>query len=1278
MKYLLSVISGIIGLTSVWMWGPSNAHVFGATIDPGDSLALVALYDSTKGGEWVHSWNLSAPVKEWYGVTLDGAGHKVVSLNLGNNGLDGVIPQAIGRLEGLATLRMPGNKLKGALPDSLTMLANLRQLILYDNQIEGSFPDSMQRMLSLKMISLINNKLNQALPASLGHLPQLEVLILSNNEIPGSIPESFSALVSLRTCNLSNNRLTGVLPSGTGQMTDLQEFFLSNNQISGKVPASIAQLKELRYLWLDHNRFMDSFPEINLPELISLKLENNRFTGLPDLSIMPKLHDTAPNGVDVRHNQLSFEDLLPNLALVDSVSRFDYWPQDTINIRDTFYLTVGEAFRYKLPFDDTLSSNTYKWYKYKVQKEITRANELVFTKVGYSDEGEYHCEVSNSLLDSVKLQAYAFTLKIKGNTGCGDPPPADECYLAKVQCSLNALDTYCAQTDQSRPREVFSFCGRLMTLADRDWFAFRAGAAQARIRITPFSCSSEPGSGIVALVFEDCSLGTPISCDTNCTQSTIDLNLTNLTVGQDYYLLIGGCEGGCYYQISVKQGGEGVELPEPGSIRGQDSICDHSAFYNYTLDSAIQGAVKYEWTVGDEAPSYTLKPKLNTQWTEAGIFHLCVRGIGICDTTASSCRTVTVYPELKYENLQIETVNEKQKYYVSFRITGGTPPFTVTGSSGVYNAVNRTFSSDLIDCGRPYIVGVTDANGCSLSVTGTEYCSCISEAGTLSGKDTITACEGGAFKVFHSNNAILDSNDIGVFIWYEMVKRGQFHNIIEISDNGVFHYNEQLVELNKAYRIQYVVASKTKNGGIDWLDPCLDTTPAKILLYRSRPHAFGGADTSVCFGNFRLNARFSSQGSEGRWQFAGGPDTPVIVRYKDSHTEVQVITPGTYQFYWIEVQGSCVDGDTVQVEVRPPLSFEVEGAKALCEGVESTLRVTPSFRHYRWSTGDSTRTITVSKPGFYGITVTDDEACTATKTYELKSKQGPRPIILGPTRGCTGDTLVLELNQSYPSYQWSTGDTGSKAYITQGGIICVTVTDEDGCEGNDCTQLEFATSTTIFLRPELCFGDSILVGEQVFRDSGHYEVILPQANRNGCDSTVVLDIHTFPEIYLSDTLLVHDDGSHNGLINVQISGGKPPYIYQWDTGSKSPFIKNLTAGTYILSVTDANNCTQTFEFVIKDLSAGKTPVIDPGIQLDFYPSVVKEGQTTTLRYRASSPVKLGVSVHALSGKTMWKTSIDALPSVQQLHIPSSLTKGVYLLSVTRDDKVIDTRRWIVE
>ncbi|MBN4066018.1 SBBP repeat-containing protein [Candidatus Amoebophilus asiaticus] len=50
------------------------------------------------------------------------------------------------------------------------------------------------------------------------------------------------------------------------------------------------------------------------------------------------------------------------------------------------------------------------------------------------------------------------------------------------------------------------------------------------------------------------------------------------------------------------------------------------------------------------------------------------------------------------------------------------------------------------------------------------------------------------------------------------------------------------------------------------------------------------------------------------------------------------------------------------------------------------------------------------------------------------------------------------------------------------------------------------------------------------------------------------------------------NGGNDGSVSVSASGGATPYLYSWSTGATTSSIANLAAGTYFITVIDANNC----------------------------------------------------------------------------------------------------------
>jgi uncharacterized protein (TIGR02145 family) len=68
----------------------------------------------------------------------------------------------------------------------------------------------------------------------------------------------------------------------------------------------------------------------------------------------------------------------------------------------------------------------------------------------------------------------------------------------------------------------------------------------------------------------------------------------------------------------------------------------------------------------------------------------------------------------------------------------------------------------------------------------------------------------------------------------------------------------------------------------------------------------------------------------------------------------------------------------------------------------------------------------------------------------------------------------------------------------------------------------------------------------------------------------------------SDVSNVTSIGSKNGSINLNISGGRPPYSFQWSTGDTTKDISGVPAGPYEVMVSSANKCSVKREYVIKE------------------------------------------------------------------------------------------------
>ena len=58
------------------------------------------------------------------------------------------------------------------------------------------------------------------------------------------------------------------------------------------------------------------------------------------------------------------------------------------------------------------------------------------------------------------------------------------------------------------------------------------------------------------------------------------------------------------------------------------------------------------------------------------------------------------------------------------------------------------------------------------------------------------------------------------------------------------------------------------------------------------------------------------------------------------------------------------------------------------------------------------------------------------------------------------------------------------------------------------------------------------------------------------------------------------DNPNSGSIDLTVTGGTPPYHFQWSDGNNSEDLKNIPAGRYSLIVTDSKGCSQSAQFEI--------------------------------------------------------------------------------------------------
>jgi len=125
-------------------------------------------------------------------------------------------------------------------------------------------------------------------------------------------------------------------------------------------------------------------------------------------------------------------------------------------------------------------------------------------------------------------------------------------------------------------------------------------------------------------------------------------------------------------------------------------------------------------------------------------------------------------------------------------------------------------------------------------------------------------------------------------------------------------------------------------------------------------------------------------------------------------------------------------------------------------------------------------------------------------------------------------------------------------------------------------------------------------------------------------------------------------GGSNGAVSVSVSGGTLPYTYSWSGGATSSSVSNLTEGTYIVTVTDANSCTGTSSATVTEPSAALTAVASVVNNVSIYlgsdgsATVTPGGGTSPYSYSwSTTPVQTTQTASSLSAGTYWVTVSDA-------------------------------------
>ena len=163
-----------------------------------------------------------------------------------------------------------------------------------------------------------------------------------------------------------------------------------------------------------------------------------------------------------------------------------------------------------------------------------------------------------------------------------------------------------------------------------------------------------------------------------------------------------------------------------------------------------------------------------------------------------------------------------------------------------------------------------------------------------------------------------------------------------------------------------------------------------------------------------------------------------------AHTNaIPVMNDATYTVTVTDNYG-CSIVRSKQMTLYPAAVASITGSTVIC-GNNGTTLTANGGTHYSWNTGSAQRTITVNQPGTYIATVQTVYGCTANDTVEVVSFANP--VINGNTVFCSGGYTTLTATGG-ENYQWSTGATSASINVNTAGNYSVTASTSNGCSGS--------------------------------------------------------------------------------------------------------------------------------------------------------------------------------------------------------------------------------------
>lgn len=596
-------------------------------------------------------------------------------------------------------------------------------------------------------------------------------------------------------------------------------------------------------------------------------------------------------------------------------------------------------------------------------------------------------------------------------------------------------------------------------------------------------------------------------------------------------------------------------ITQPLVVSVSNSILDVSCFgaSDGSIDLTVSGGIgpyTYSWSSGETTQdisglsggNYTVTITDNNGCVSSATYT-------VDEPIAALTVSGTVNDEVCFGDIQGS---------INLSVSGGTAPYTYSWSTG-------SSSKDLSTLGQgTYDVDVTDANGCTVT---SSFVVSGPAALVATGTAANITCNGAA-------DGTIDVEVSGGTLPY----------------NFAWNNGETSEDLSGLSPGNYSVVITDGNG-------CSITK--SYTLTQPTAISIASSVTDVdCFG----------AGNGAIAVTVTGGTLPYSYAWSNGETtrNISALSGGNYDLTVTDGNG-CTLTQTITVgEPAAALSLSAVVSDEQCFGdfqgaIDLTVSGGTAPYTYVWNNGSASQDILGLERGAYQVTVIDNNGCSVTGTYavsgpDILSVSGAiMPISCNGAADGELDITITGGTGPY-TYAWNNGESTEDLSGLSPGTYALTVTDANGCStGANWTLNEPLPLTINYVKNDVsCFGSddgaiSLTVSGGTLpydyswsngdnsRDiaslaGGTYEITVTDAR--GCQQITQVVVSA-PSAPLSASASV-DDATCNGLptgeISLSVSGGTSPYNYLWSNGSNQRDLKNVFAGNYSVTITDAKGC----------------------------------------------------------------------------------------------------------